>query len=594
MAFPSLGPFGNIVEDFTKSLQNIFGTSTTEASKLTYLKELVVSKGTGHSTFVPENWTGNTNRIGAKLRYGFSVINIDQIGSNGLKTFDGLQNGDLLKTYYLDIPPQAISQKEIFATNITATRRGIVVESEGVVFKDIIISGTTGVFPGKRDGFGGEQVDYKKLTQAPTKAGGVQAEGTSKSSTIVSGYSEFLGLRAYFLKYAQSKIEANGNLFLVFINEKDQQALVVEPLEFTMERNSKNPVQYQYRIVLKCLTTLDAAFSGAEKAKDSVGLINDIVNISRNASAAIQQFRAAVGTTNRLVQSISQEIDKTFINPLRLLGLALKDVAEARHNILATGAALLKNLDDSLLTIAEFRFEENKTSLSDRYLYTRKTGQSVKEVTFVAPTSTVSTGKISERGTTDFVTSKNLLDRSEAENFVNTAILALETSASVPLSKSFVQGLLTKAKALADDIADVVNLGNLDYDTIKDRSPSFIPNPLRSATSNEFILLGTTLKLIASLNHVVATDKLFLIDVQATFQNDKALLKDIADIKAPTTIREIIIMQGDTLERISLREYGTVARWVELAVLNNLKYPYIGDVKVDGVKLVGEKLMVGN
>ena len=45
---------------------------------------------------------------------------------------------------------KSIQQKEIFANNITATRKGVIVESEGVVFKDIIIKGTTGVFPHQR------------------------------------------------------------------------------------------------------------------------------------------------------------------------------------------------------------------------------------------------------------------------------------------------------------------------------------------------------------------------------------------------------------------------------------------------------------
>lgn len=599
MAFPSLGPFNSIVEDFTKSLNNIFGLGTTGGSgKLGLAGDLVRPEGSGDSgltadtaDFDPTRWTGNTNRKGEKrLRYGFKIIDLKDFGTNlGL----GSSSKSTVATYYLDIPPQAISQKEVFATNITATRRGVVVESEGVVFKDIVIAGTTGVFPGARDNFGGNQANFKDFTKPPTKAGGVAENGTSKSSTVISGYAEFMALRAFFLKYAQSKIQNKGSKFLVFINEKDQQALVVEPLEFTMERSSKNPMQYQYRIVLKCITTLDSVFSSERNgAPDVGGILNNIVNISRNTVAAINQFRAAVGATNRLVQSVSQEIDKTFIQPLRLLGTALNDLADARDNILAVPAILRRNLNEAVLTIQENRFTKPSRELATDLLATGFIATSV--AVGASANNSSATGKISTRGSADPLTSVNLLNQAKADSYVTSTISSLENSSREPLPKSFVQSLRDEAQKLADDIADAVNLGNADYDVIQNRTPTIIANPLRQATSNEFLLLGSTIRVIAALNQVLATNNMFLTDTESTFENDQELLQNIVELQSPASVREIVIMQGDTLERISLREYGTVTRWVDLAVLNSLKYPYIAASKSDGVKAYGDKLLVGN
>lgn len=595
MAFPNLGPFNNIVEDFTKSLNNIFGGGQSQGgSKLALATQLVNPEGelsADTAAFDPTLWSGNTNRKGDKrLRYGFKIIDINDFGTDlGL----GSRSRSTTATYYLDIPPQAISQKEVFATNISATRRGVMVESEGVVFKDIVIAGTTGVFPGSRDGYGGQQANFSDFTSAPKRAGGVQENGTSKSSTVISGYAEFMALRAFFLKYAQSKIAGNGRKFLLFINEKDQQALVVEPLEFTMDRNSKNPMQYQYRIVLKCITTLDAAFGGVAGAKDPGSILNDIVNVSRNAVAAIQQFRAAVGATNRLVQSVSQEIDKTFIQPLRLLGTALNDVADARANILAVPTVLRRNLNESVLSIQENRFTKSNKELSALVLASGVVAVSAVTAGATANNSSAS-GKISTRGSTDSLTSTNLLNQAKADNYVSSTINSIETSSLDPLPKSFVSSLRDQAQSLADDCADAVNLGNADYDVIQNRTPTIIANPLRQATSNEYLLLGATLRVIAALNQVLATNNLFLVDTNETFENDQAALQNIIELEAPTTAREITIMNGDTLERIALREYGSVTRWVELAVLNNLKYPYIAEVASDGVKAYGDKMMVGN
>jgi nucleoid-associated protein YgaU len=599
MAFPSLGPFNSIVEDFTKSLNNIFGLGTTGGSgKLGLAGDLVRPEGSGDTgltadtaDFDPTRWTGNTNRKGEKrLRYGFKIIDLKDFGTNlGL----GSSSQSTVATYYLDIPPQAITQKEVFATNITATRRGVVVESEGVVFKDIVIAGTTGVFPGARDNFGGNQANFKDFTKPPTKAGGVAENGTSKSSTVISGYAEFMALRAFFLKYAQSKIQNKGSKFLVFINEKDQQALVVEPLEFNMERSSKNPMQYQYRIVLKCITTLDAVFSSERNgAPDVGGILNNIVNISRNTVAAINQFRAAVGATNRLVQSVSQEIDKTFIQPLRLLGTALNDLADARDNILAVPAILRRNLNESILTIQENRFTKPAKDLATDLLASGFIATTA--VSGASANNPSSIGKISTRGSADPLTSTNLLNQAKADSYVTSTISALESSSREPLPKSFVQSLRDEAQKLADDIADAVNLGNEDYDVIQNRTPTIIANPLRQATSNEFLLLGATIKVISALNQVLATNSMFLTDTESTFENDQELLQNIVELQSPASVKEIVIMQGDTLERISLREYGTVTRWVDLAVLNSLKYPYIAQTKADGVKAYGDKLMVGN
>ena len=145
MAFPNLGPFNNIVEDFTKSLNNIFGGGNSQgAGKLSLAIDLV--KDSDSKELDPTLWTGNTNRKGEKrLRYGFQIVDLSNVGASFNFTSASSSN---TQRYYLDIPPQAISQKEVFATNISATRRGVMVESEGVVFKDIVIAGTTGVFPG--------------------------------------------------------------------------------------------------------------------------------------------------------------------------------------------------------------------------------------------------------------------------------------------------------------------------------------------------------------------------------------------------------------------------------------------------------------
>jgi hypothetical protein len=60
-------------------------------------------------------------------------------------------------------------------------------------------------------------------------------------------------------------------------------------------------------------------------------------------------------------------------------------------------------------------------------------------------------------------------------------------------------------------------------------------------------------------------------------------------------IRSVLTQRGDTLRKVAARELGNAARWVELITLNNLKPPYIVDLRADlaeGVILSGNPINV--
>jgi len=65
--------------------------------------------------------------------------------------------------------------------------------------------------------------------------------------------------------------------------------------------------------------------------------------------------------------------------------------------------------------------------------------------------------------------------------------------------------------------------------------------------------------------------------------------------KDAPNVRLSEIRYGDDLRRLSLRELGTAARWVELATLNSLRPPYIVQTeteRVDGVLVAGDLIKV--
>jgi hypothetical protein len=583
----SLGPFQKIVDDFSSSVKQIFGLGSTKGNAK---GELAKNDGKDVALFSPKlggaqeyqksNWIGNAGSNKNKVRYGFAILNAAKIVGKSLP------KGNV---YYLDIPPQAISQKEIFATNISATRKGVIVESEGVVFKDIVIQGTTGIMPGPRGSSNSPQANFSDFTAAPKGPAGVKIEdgkSTSQSTSTLSGYEEFIRLRQFFLRYAKEKVDSDGDRFLIFVNEKDSQTLIVEPLEFVMERNSKSPMTYNYRIVLKAIGTLDAALTGSSGSKASpADFLTKAANVAANSSAAIKQARATLAAGTQTLSRFSQALDQTFLDPLRQVQFAMEDIADGTATVLSLPAILIRNAKASVLDI-----RDSADSI----------GNSVNNFSLGS-----STGSGGQSGSSSTSTSSSSLSAQNATSGSSAALTSgqfnesrevlnkIQTDNRVPLPRSFVTNVAAQARHLAEDLADSLNLGDTNYDMIVRRVSTQTPNPLKVASDDELLLLGSLLSVQVSLQAVLATNGMFQSDAQSAFDDAAAPFDGNITLVAPTAVREIMIEEGEILERIAQREYGDAARWVDIVVLNNLKPPYIDTVRQDGVKIPGDKLLIG-
>lgn len=567
-----IGQLGNIVQDFTDTLNEIFGGSTNSGGEKGG-SGLFNSAYGGSPVFNPSKWVGNSQ--GQKVRYGFTLMNLDEVKSHS----DPAKKPSTLidKTaYYLDIPPQSIKQKEIFATNITATRKGIIVESEGVVFKDIVIQGTTGVFPGIR---GGSNTAGSNLFTDPFKApsdpAGVDPEtGRSRARGVktISGYEEFIRLRQYFLKYASEKVKSDGNLFLIFINEKDDQALIVEPLEFEMERSSKSPMTYQYKITLKAIGNLNTVFgglSGPGQAEGFLAILEDVGNLSANVVASLQQTRATIAASSTLLSRFSQSLTQTFINPLTQTSLAMQSLADGTATVLSLPEVLVRGVTSSTLQIAES---------------VNEVGGSIDDFSV----STTSDQELRLSQTAEFQRQQQVKDRMATDN-------------KVPIPRSFLERTARTSQGLSNDLADFTNLGDPLYNQIKGRTPTQQSSPLKVISDDEFLLMGALQQTGIDLTLSLASNSMFAADADIAFERSKALFNnpnlspdDQIEIPRPNFVREVTIQQGDILERIAQREYGDASRWLDIVVLNNLKPPYLDEVASDGVKAYGDTLLVGD
>lgn len=555
-----IGNLGQIVEDFKESLNQIFGGSgSTNVPKTQRVADYFRPEYGGANKFDAQNWIGNTKAISgksAKLRYGFALVSASDINKGKLI----FTESDPL-VYYLDVAPQQITQRENFATNISATRRGIIVESEGVVFKDISIKGTTGVFPGERGSFNGPQANLSDITAPPSEPAGVSASGLSKKSNvkIVSGYQEFLSLRQFFLKFAHDKVKSNGDLFMVFINEKDNQALLVEPLDFTMDRNAKSPMTYNYSITLKGIGSFNTLFT-RPPSDESTDIFQKIGNISANLSAGIGQVRAAINVTSSSLQRTFQAIDQTVNGPLRQVQFALEDLSNGISNTLSLPTILARNFTS---TIAAIR--ENANNIGATLGFNNSADSKAAAALSVQQTT--------------------VLDQ-------------INSDSRVAMPREFVVDVRDDMRTLTDDLADAFNLSNPLYNEILGRTVTNSPGPLKVVSDEEFLLLGNMQNMTDSLNQVLSTNDAFQTEIEETYQETRDAFSlspngpSLLDIKPPAFVRQVRIRRIDTLERIAARELGDAVRWTELVILNKLKPPYLDDAGGDHVKKPGDTLLV--
>lgn len=612
MAF-SVGSKGNILEQFTNAVKDALGIGSSDATKGS--GDLFAREYGGAVDFDPSRWTGNTYAASGRkpLQYGFAILKSNDRGTLALKQ-------DATDTFYLQVAPQSIQQKEIFATNVSASRKGVLVESEGVVFKDIILSGNTGIFPGERAAGLNPVPNFSNPTAAPLPPSGVDpSTGKSQRSPVVSGYEEFLKLRQFFLKYARLKVDSKGQYFFAFINQKDNQFLIVEPLDFTMERNARSPLTYDYRIVMKAIGLLDDAITN-ESENPGISLLQKLSNVAANVSATLGAVRVGLNEFEGLLISLTQALDDTFVTPVRQLKMALDAFSSGSATVLSLPSTLASNYERvSGLTLAVAEQKDSVNSSTNNFAVGKKNAN--QNTSLATSFAYDDLGNLTNTGPSQLFSNSNasLASQDAAMNDSEGSILNADGSLStsltpkqytqvleilnqldsdpmVPIPRSFVEELKTSTVNIRNDLADLIGVGSDEYNSIVGRTVTKLASPLSTPTDEQFRLLGMLQDVVSALDKILCNNEFFQSGVDGIYDRAQLSYGAVATLRKPARVREMTIQYGDTLEFIALREYGDATRWVDLIVINNLRAPYILDEVIDdppeGVKMPGDTLLL--
>jgi hypothetical protein len=166
---------------------------------------------------------------------GWSPAKVNNLLASNIESLI-LGNDDLAGTssYFFNLHPKAMNLTEPFATHIVPTQGGgIYVESQGIILRTLSIAGTTGYRPAMVD------------TPANNNRNVIPHQPGEPT-----GFLNLLKLRNLFRNYADLKRDKSLSykVYLVWYNNKEQEAWFFEPSNFTTNRDAASPFTYDYTI----------------------------------------------------------------------------------------------------------------------------------------------------------------------------------------------------------------------------------------------------------------------------------------------------------------------------------------------------------
>lgn len=606
------------------------------------------------STIDPERW----NRL-----YPYRLLVVDV--ANGNKVVSGPSGGgSIASSYFLENPasgidyivsqeqtenvwamalpitPQQLQITDQFAINTSATMRGIVEEHNGVKFKMITATGTTGVWPlkptvgdnisrpdvvgsilgGTLQNLGNVTEQLKRTKSAfdgnhPNKQGPTQKPGETgfghKGST---GYYQALYLGQFLERYAQAKKNpAFKNWRLVLDMPKQNQSFVVTPQQFTLSQSEQKPNEYIYTMQFKAWKRIELN-QAVEPAPAELPNLGD-PNLYQRVVNTIEQTRRTLGASLNLVKAVRSDFQGVF-NNLRQVSLIAKDagglvfsVAELPRQIVSDLASAIEdtviNTFDAFTPPTDrFRDQAGVAGAVNKFLDTGGLSASGKAGSIAQSISNqrkvneglsrdqVKSGALGRDAAeqTEVDTLNNVYENPEANfdffNTINLEDVQLTQEQEAKIEDEIQIARLTTIDDLRDVRADLIALSNEIADNYGASDETYariygLPDPKErplALTVEENEVLDSIEEAIQALDLLTATKQFDDLNTENPLEFVGGLANESGiDFENFPSKTLAPVPFGLTIEEIAARYMGDASKWLEIVTVNKLRSPYIDE-----------------
>jgi len=445
-----------------------------------------------------------------------------------------------------NINPQRETVSEPNASTTVFTQGGgKVIQGEGMISKDITIQGTCGLYPNER------------RTRLP-------------DSGIGSGLEGFKFLQNVFRRYCFLRRfgDLTNGLQLIYVNRRRQESWVVEPKAFTSEDATEHNFYFNYTIVLETLYPYDG--------KDAKGLIEglfDSIPGWRQADAIIQRLSETVDVVNASVGQISSIVNgfgATIFSRVVALANSFADVKAGR-----------------LPNLSNFKRDSVKSivgQLADTHRALETAGQKDLAVKIAqlqrATTATLIIDNVFETSPQDKASQTTTIQRNQVSNFNDgqgTAVSPTDAIAAGAVTQRPDSSVSLGGKAIAPaalpgtatkQAQDQAAIGNDPTRTISTVGGSSLdPNGKFQVTR----FVGDAAQLATAIPPSTRV-------IESQLNWDASWDGHLTNIDPQNSdYRTQVVNNGDSIQTLAFRVLGESARWPELVLLNDLRYPYIAD-----------------
>lgn len=302
---------------------------------------------------IRQNWGLSKNESSTTGLYALTIVDTSPFGFTASTTLPGQ-----ILEFAFNMNPKQMSMEEPNSVVITPTQNGQFVENQGQIFKNISISGTTGLRP-NATAPGGIIPIFGVLN--PFVDSNIDPE-TGLPRGEVTGFEILINLKNLFREYSDRKrdIAVAHRTIMIWQNGKEGEFYIVEPISFRTSRESNSPLTTSYDIQLRTISKWEVAdLHRGTDSVDTKGFFGTIQDLNKRLSLAFGLMSSLVDRT----ASLGQSILTTILSPINTIITGMTNIIVSSQRFLAIPrysiTTLMNNLTGLIESVDGYRDEVN-------------------------------------------------------------------------------------------------------------------------------------------------------------------------------------------------------------------------------------------